>query len=99
MVVHMQSPVGDGRGTAYPFRPRLKGVVWERDGDKLRGGVRRPDHFVVPNPDGDGDPGRLVSWWTGEVVVSGVDSPRDVDDRVNDWWVARGGPYVRGGMW
>lgn len=38
MVVHMPPPVvvGDGRGTAYPCRPSLKGVVWERDGDKLQ---------------------------------------------------------------
>lgn len=43
--------------------------------------------------------GELVDRYAPDVVMSGIDSPREIDDWVNDECVARGVPYVRSGMW
>lgn len=49
--------------------------------------------------DGPEQVGELVDRYAPDVVMSGIDSPREIDDWVNDGCVARGVPYVRGGMW
>lgn len=41
----------------------------------------------------------LVRRTDPDVVMSGIDSPRGIDDWVNDACVTHGVPYVRGGMW
>lgn len=41
----------------------------------------------------------LVDRCAPDVVMSGIDSPPEVDDWVNDACVSRGVPYVRAGMW
>jgi molybdopterin/thiamine biosynthesis adenylyltransferase len=43
--------------------------------------------------------GELVDRLAPDVVMSGIDSPREVDNWVNAGCVSRGVPYVRGGMW
>jgi len=43
--------------------------------------------------------GELVDRFTPDVVMSGIDSPAEVDRWVNDACVGRGVPYVRGGMY
>ena len=42
--------------------------------------------------------GELVDRYEPQVVMSGVDTPREVDDWVNAGCVSRGVPFVRGGM-
>lgn len=42
--------------------------------------------------------GELVDRYAPQVVMSGVDRPREVDDWVNAGCVSRGVPFVRGGM-
>ena len=49
--------------------------------------------------DGPEDVAELVGRLRPDVVMSGVDRPREVDDWVNAGCVAHGVPYVRGGMW
>ncbi|MEV0841736.1 ThiF family adenylyltransferase [Actinocatenispora sera] len=41
----------------------------------------------------------LLDEYAPDVVMSGIDSPADVDDWVNAECVRAGVPYVRGGMW
>jgi len=41
----------------------------------------------------------LLDRYAPDLVISGVDSPAEIDDWVNDACVAAGTPYVRGGMW
>lgn len=43
--------------------------------------------------------GQLIDDVKPDVVMSGVDSPNQVDDWVNTACVTRAVPYVRGGMW
>lgn len=43
--------------------------------------------------------GELLDGLAPDVVMSGIDSPREVDDWVDAGCVSRGVPYVRGGMW
>jgi molybdopterin/thiamine biosynthesis adenylyltransferase len=41
-----------GRPQPTGVRPRLKGVVWQRDGEQLRVVYDIRDHFLLPDPDG-----------------------------------------------
>jgi molybdopterin/thiamine biosynthesis adenylyltransferase len=43
--------------------------------------------------------GELVDRFAPDLVMSGIDSPANVDSWVNDACVGRGVPYVRGGMY
>ncbi|MPZ25411.1 MAG: hypothetical protein GEV12_02920 [Micromonosporaceae bacterium] len=43
--------------------------------------------------------GELLDRLAPDVVMSGIDSPPEVDDWVDAGCVSRGVPYVRGGMW
>jgi molybdopterin/thiamine biosynthesis adenylyltransferase len=43
--------------------------------------------------------GELVDRFAPDLVMSGIDSPAQVDSWVNDACVSRGVPYVRGGMY
>lgn len=56
--------------------------------EALDTGVRGPE-----------DVAELVDRFTPDVVMSGIDGPRGVDDWVNAGSVSRGVPYVRGGMY
>jgi molybdopterin/thiamine biosynthesis adenylyltransferase len=49
--------------------------------------------------DSAGQVGDLVDRFAPDLVMSGIDSPAQVDTWVNDACVGRGVPYVRGGMY
>lgn len=49
--------------------------------------------------DGPEPVAELVERYRPDLVMSGVDSPKEIDDWVNDGCTSRAVPYVRGGMW
>ncbi|MER6590311.1 ThiF family adenylyltransferase [Micromonospora purpureochromogenes] len=54
---------------------------------------------VEASINGPSDVLRLIDQARPDVVMSGVDSPDNVDDWVDEACVARGVPYVRAGIW